>query len=208
MSYEELQKYYEAHLQRHGDSHLGVAWPNKPDADLRHRLMLECAEPSLADQDRLRIIDLGCGTAQLLDYIKDNSIEWVEYFGVDLSPKFIDVCERKYPQERFISADILREPEKVPSGDFVFMNGLFTVKSVLSQNEMLEFFTEVLVASFSKSYRGISFNVMSPHVDWEREDLFHVPLEYVTGFIVRNLSRNFVLRHDYGLYEYMVYVYR
>ncbi len=49
---------------------------------------------------------------------------------------------------------------------------------------------------------------MSKQVDWERDDLFHLPLDQMADFVCGNLSRNFVIRNDYGLYEYTTYVYR
>jgi len=49
---------------------------------------------------------------------------------------------------------------------------------------------------------------MSKHVDWEREDLFHLPFDVLARFLTRMVTRNFVIRNDYGLYEYTTYVYR
>jgi hypothetical protein len=56
--------------------------------------------------------------------------------------------------------------------------------------------------------RGMAFNVMSKHVDWERDDLFHLPFDELAGWLVSEISRNFVIRSDYRLYEYTTYVYR
>lgn len=36
---------------------------------------------------------------------------------------------------------------------------------------------------------------------------FHLPIERATDFIASTLSRRFVVRQDYGLYEYTIYVY-
>jgi hypothetical protein len=54
----------------------------------------------------------------------------------------------------------------------------------------------------------MAFNVMSKHVDWERDDLFHLPFDELGRWLVSSISRNFVIRADYGLYEYTTYVYR
>ena len=45
-------------------------------------------------------------------------------------------------------------------------------------------------------------------VDWERDDLFHVSIDELGWFLKNNLSRNFVIRNDYKLYEYTTYVYK
>ena len=49
---------------------------------------------------------------------------------------------------------------------------------------------------------------MSTLVDWERADLFHVPFDTLARMLKAHASRDFVIRQDYGLYEYTVYVYR
>jgi hypothetical protein len=49
---------------------------------------------------------------------------------------------------------------------------------------------------------------MSKLVDWERDDLFHRPFDTMASFVWKNLSRHFVIRHDYPAYEYITYVYR
>ena len=39
--YQSIIEHYEACLARHGDSHLGVDWPNAADAETRYRVMLD-----------------------------------------------------------------------------------------------------------------------------------------------------------------------
>jgi len=47
---------------------------------------------------------------------------------------------------------------------------------------------------------------MSKHVDWEREYLFHWPLDDIQAFCKANLSRHVSLRLDYGPWETSVLV--
>ena len=88
------------------------------------------------------------------------------------------------------------------------MNGVFTEKRELSFDEMLGYFKLMLKTAFNKSSMGLAFNVMSKQVDWEREDLFHLPLDILADFLIKELSRSFIIRNDYGLYEYTTYVYK
>ena len=73
---------------------------------------------------------------------------------------------------------------------------------------MFEYFQKLIAATFAKANVGIAFNVMSKAVDWEREDLFHMPADLLIQFMAKKLSRNFIIRNDYGLYEYTVYLYK
>ena len=45
-------------------------------------------------------------------------------------------------------------------------------------------------------------------VDWEKDFLFHLPLDTLAFFLTKELTRNFIIRNDYGLYEYTVYLYK
>ena len=73
---------------------------------------------------------------------------------------------------------------------------------------MFDFMTNTLKTLWSKANKGIAFNVMSKLVEWERDDLFHVSMDEIGLFLKNNLSKNFVIRNDYKLYEYTIYVYK
>jgi hypothetical protein len=73
---------------------------------------------------------------------------------------------------------------------------------------MFDYLRRLLKRVYPHARCGLAFNVMSKHVDWEREDLFHLPYDTLAAFLKREISRNFVFRADYELYEYTAYVYR
>lgn len=111
-------------------------------------------------------------------------------------------------QRQHYHLDILERAEALPRFDYIVMAGVFTFKDGLSFDDMFSYFRAVVTRVFAKANRGNAFNVMSKHVDWEREDLFHLPVESLTTFVADALSRKFVVRHDYGLSQYTTYVYR
>ena len=74
--------------------------------------------------------------------------------------------------------------------------------------QMFHFVKRVISLLFNRCRVGIAFNAMSKQVDWERDDLFHLPLDRMAEFVCKELSRHFVIRNDYGLYEYTTYVYQ
>jgi SAM-dependent methyltransferase len=154
------------------------------------------------------LLDFGCGASHLYEYMLAAGLTGIEYTGLDLSPKFVELSRKKFPHNSYICADILEEPESVPSCDYIVMNGVFTEKRGLAFDEMLAYFERTLSAVFTKAKIALAFNVMSKHVDWERDDLFHLPFDTLARFLITSLTRNFVIRNDYGLYEYTTYVYR
>jgi SAM-dependent methyltransferase len=204
--YIEIVEHYESCLAKHGDTHLGVDWPKSQDAQTRYRVMLEVIR-SLRPPV-VKLLDFGCGASHLYEYILANDIGGIDYIGLDLSPKFVELSRKKFPKNRYICADILEDPDAVPASEYIVMNGVFNEKRGLTFDEMLAYFERTLTAVFAKAQRGIAFNVMSKHLDWEREDLFHLPFDTLARFLIGALTRNFIIRNDYGLYEYTTYVYR
>jgi len=202
-----IVKHYENCLEQHGDSHLGVDWPKAADAKKRYDVMLDVIKFSKADGP-VRLLDFGCGAAHLLDHIKEQGLTNIEYAGLDISEKFIDLCKKKHPGVSFYCEDILSANHKLPAFDYIVMNGVFTEKREMSFEEMWEYFTKMLVKVFPLANKGIVFNVMSKEVEWERDDLFHVAFDKLGHFLCKELTRNFIIRNDYGLYEYTTYVYK
>lgn len=206
-SYLELVEHYEACLAAHGDTHRGVDWPDADDATTRYRVMLGLLDgrPRPADAS---LLDFGCGAGHLVDHLRRHGPGHVRYLGADLSPRFIDLCRTKYPDLDFRCVDVLREPDALPTADFIVANGVFTEKRSLSWDAMWEHTRRMIAALHSRARIGLAFNVMSWHVDWQRDDLFHLPCDTLLAFLKAEVSRHVVLRADYGLWEYTTYVYR
>ncbi|MGY2132724.1 class I SAM-dependent methyltransferase [Hymenobacter sp. HD11105] len=205
-NYLEIVRHYEACLRRHGDTHLGVDWPNEKDSHLRYQVMLDVIREN--SDVPISLLDFGCGTSHLYEYMLRGSYQQVEYIGLDISPEYVKVAQAKYPHITFYCLDILADEAALPEVDYILMNGVFTEKLGLSFEEMWAFLQQVLIKTFSFTKRGIAFNVMSKQVDWERDDLFHLPVDTLAAFLKEKISRHWVLRHEYGLYEYTVYVYK
>jgi SAM-dependent methyltransferase len=205
--YINIIKHYEGCLDKYGDSNKGVDWPIPEDASVRYQIMLEL----IKEKETVHLLDFGCGAAHLYEYMVKHKkkYEHIDYSGSDISSKFIKLCQNKYPELEFLCFDILDDSSSQPNNfDYAILNGVFTEKQNLSFDEMWDYCKKVLSKIFEKIDKGIAFNVMSKAVDWEREDLFHLPTDLLIDFMTKNLSRNFVIRNDYGLYEYTVYLYK
>jgi len=202
----DIVAHYEACLARHGDTHRGVDWPNAEDAAVRYQVMLDVVREPPGTP--VSLLDFGCGAAHLLDHIRAQGMEHIDYVGLDVSEAFIALCRAKHPEARFVNHDVLQGTDSLPSVDYAVMNGVFTERIGLSQRAMTAYMTAVLLALWPRVRCGMAFNVMSAHVDWQREDLFHLRFDTLAARLTKLFGRHFVLRNDYGLYEYTAYVYR
>jgi SAM-dependent methyltransferase len=197
----------EGDLARHGDSYLGVGYTKSAnEAAERYALMLgvirETAEP-------LTLLDLGCGLGHLGDAIEANPA-WahVRYTGLDISARYLAEARSRRPDRMFLQMDVLADDADLPVFDYVVLNGVFNYRGAIPFDRMLTYWQDLLVVAFKHARVGLAFNVMSPHVDWERDDLFHLPLDTMSAFVWSQLTRFFVVRHDYRACEYVAYLYR
>jgi len=203
--YLKIAQHYEKCFLDHGDSHLGVDWPKKAEVDVRYDVMLNVIRPYKED---ITFLDFGCGTAQLYQYIQDQNIKGIIYSGLDISEKFINASQLKFPKIDFYCMDVLKNENKLPVFDYVVMNGVFTQKLGLTHEEMFAYLKELILCVFRHAKSGIAFNVMSKHVDWEQSGNFHLGYDELAYFLSKQVSRNFIIRNDYRLYEYTTYIYR
>lgn len=208
-SYLKIAEHYKNCFDKYGDNHLGMDWPNKDDVETRYQVMLDILNNSRKGLDqKYTLLDFGCGTAQMLDYMNKINFASINYVGLDISEKVVELAKTKFPDNTFVACDALLRPDLVPNFDIGILNGIFTEKRELSYDEMWEYFKTLTQLLFQKSRVALSFNVMSANVDWQRDDLFHVSLDELSSYLCTRLTRDFVVRHDYGLYEYTVYLYK
>jgi len=189
-------------LSLHGDSGPGVGWL-RDDAGLRYQVMLEL----LRSTSDVTLLDFGCGAAHFYEFIQHRGLNGIDYRGLDVSPRFLQLSRRKFPNVTFYDVDLFDDDAMLPVFDYVVMNGIFTYRGPLSEDAMFDYMCQLLSRIASSTKVGLAFNAMSTQVDWPREDLFHLPLDKVVGFLSREISRHLVVRQDYSLYEFTVYVY-
>jgi SAM-dependent methyltransferase len=197
----------EEDLAKYGDSFRGAGYTRSPqEADERYRLMLDVVREA---DTPLTILDLGCGLGHLLDFIEsDSACRHLKYVGLDISAAYLVAAQARHPRHEFILMDVLEADDALSSFDYVVLNGVFNYRGPIGYAEMTRYWERMIMTAYRHCRRGIAFNVMSTLVDWERDDLFHLPFDVMAGFVSKRLSRHFVIRHDYQAYEYTTYVYR
>ena len=200
-SYKKIAEYYNKAFIEYGDTREGIAWDNQINLDKRYEIMFDVVK-----HYNTSILDFGCGYGGLYEWILNNK-KTAEYVGLDINKEAIKFAKEKHPETTWIESDIHKDALQTDF-DYIICNGTFTVKDTLTQEEMWEFMTSTLKKLWTKTNKGIAFNIMSKLVDWERDDLFHVSMDQLGQWLKDNLSRDFIIRNDYKLYEYTAYVYK
>jgi SAM-dependent methyltransferase len=200
---EKLSACYAASLAAHGPTPKGLLWPNAADLATRFQVLLGGIDfDRHSSANRVRLLDLGCGPGLLLDYLAGNKLlDRVDYRGVDVLEATVLQARSRWPDQPFELRDVRDYPFGGDRFDYCIVCGVFTGRFAVSYSEMERMARDTLKAVWPSVRIGLAFNVMSKHVDWERDDLFHWPLDDIMAFCKANLSRHTSLRLDYGLWE-------
>jgi SAM-dependent methyltransferase len=196
----------EEDLLKYGDTFRGVGYTKSDsEAQQRYALMLGVVRET---EGEVSLLDFGCGLGHMQDHIERHSrYGHISYSGLDISSLYLDAAKARHPGSAFIMMDVLESDEGLPEYDYVVLNGVFNYRGPIEQERMLEYWQHLTSVVYRHCRRGMAFNAMSTIVDWQRDDLFHLPFDTMARFIA-TLSRHFIVRHDYGAYEYTTYVYR
>lgn len=194
---------YSAAMSEHGVTPQGVLWPNAGDLAARFEVLTGLLGLDRYTAERpMRLLDLGCGPGFLLDWLALNGLlDRVDYTGVDVLESTIAPARRRWPGQKFELRDVRDQPFGPDEFDACLICGVFTVRFDNSYERTIAFAHETLRSIWPSVKFGLAFNVMSKHVDWERDDLFHWPLDDLVGYCKQTLSRHVALRLDYGLWE-------
>jgi SAM-dependent methyltransferase len=204
--YLDIVAYYDACLRQHGDTHLGADWSSARDTATRYRVMLDVIRSP--PTTTVSLLDFGCGASRLLDFILSEGRSGIAYSGLDLAPEGLALSRRKYGGVPYYGLDVLAPGAELPAFDYVVMNGVFTERRELEVEEMFAYMLSVLETMFARTRVGLAFNVMSAHLGWALPHLFHVPFDRLAVALAGRLTRHVVVRADYGLPDYTVYLYR
>lgn len=189
-------KRYEDRLNEHGTSMKALGWRDEEQQKLRFKILSE-----IGDLHGKKVLDVGCGFGDLYGFLKGKGID-TDFTGYDITPKFIKEAKKKYPDARFEVRDI--QSEKISETfDYVLSSGVFN--HMISDN--ISFTKDMLKRMFEMSREGVAVNMMTDRVDFKDKHLHYYSPEKMVTF-TKSLTRHFTVRHDYGLYEFTLYLLR
>ena len=204
-----LAQHYSKTFNEYGDTTRGMDWPCEKDNILRFRILSEIIGFYSSSIEN-SVLDFACGTSAYYEYL--NSIPHmtkINYTGLDINNELIECARRKYPKNKYLSGDILNNKRIIKEKyDYIIINGLFTQKLNLSEDEMFSFWKDIISALWNHCNKGIAFNSMSQFVDYKRDGNYHLEIGSAGDFLKDNISNNFLVRNDYNLYETTFYIFR
>ena len=203
-----IENYYNFHLNKYKKGPKAVNWSSQQSQILRFNKILEAG-----NFNNKKVHDVGCGLADFYKFLKKKKIK-CQYIGSDISKEMINSGKKQTSLKKLNlqSLNLLDTNDKKLlkslSADFVIGNGLFTVKSTLTNKYWWSYTKKMLEKMFMITNECLIFNMMKNNVDFKDRHLYYQQTDQLIKFVEKKLSKKIVIKSDYPLYEYMCYVYK
>lgn len=186
-------------VKKYGNNYKSVNWGSIDSQELRFKKLFE-----IGNLEKNSILDVGCGIGDMYSYIQKNKIN-VEYSGLDITPKMIELCKDRFPQNKnqFNCIDILTLDSASMQYDYVFASGIF----YLLNEDPLEIALELIHKMFSFSRKGLAFNSLS---SWSKKiedtEFYMDPIEILQR--LKNHYSRIAFMHNYHPSDFTIYLYK
>jgi 2-polyprenyl-3-methyl-5-hydroxy-6-metoxy-1,4-benzoquinol methylase len=198
MREDEKQRLVELYQRRYDEIGHGVrtlGWHGKSDQWLRFKVLCDISDLSGAS-----ICDIGCGYGDLATYLALRFKNF-SYTGIDITQLFLERARQQHPEHEFLWLDILEE-NFARRFDYFFLSGALNFRV----RDNMKLTTAMLRKMFELSKKGVGINFLSTYVTYQKEQNFHHNPEALFAF-ARTLTKWVILRHDYPLWEFTLYLY-
>jgi SAM-dependent methyltransferase len=149
------------------------------------------------------VLDVGCGFADYYAYLQQRDCK-VAYTGVDIVPEFIAQARQTFPGLDLQVRDLQKDPVGAATYDFVVSSQTFNLRFGGESN--LPLVTEMMKRMFAAARKGVAIDFVTDYVDFKEDYLvYHNPEAMFR--LAKSLTKRVVLKHDYPLYEFCLYLY-
>jgi len=165
--------------------------------------------------NRSSVLDVGCGSGQMLRYLTRRAIWPTRYVGVDILPEKIEFAKKSYVQDGFfkfctaygVNAEFLSGTVEDVHDTFAYAIAcsIFDVK----QTDVATTFKlacKTMEQMWARVTHGIGIDFFSPYALDIQPFNAPIPPEWVVTWAKVNLSERVLLDYTYAPHDYMVIV--
>ena len=117
----------------------------------------------------------------------------IRYVGLDMSPRFVELCQAKFPGTEFLCGDVLQGDLEISEVDYAILNGVFTEKRSMPFDEMWDYCRAVLRQLFPRVRYGLASIPMDEALVSSTVDLSGRPFLVFSVPVTRARVSNFDL---------------
>lgn len=189
-----IASFYNEKCKELGDDIGSVGWKDKKSQFLRFEMLFR--ELSVKGK---RILDLGCGFGDLVEYLDKKADGSFSYIGVDISKAHLEIARQKHTRNNveFREGDIFGLSFEESEIDIVVESGMLNYK----HSNNMEYTEKVLRESYRIAREAVSFNFLTDRVDYQLEKNFHYSPEKLLESALGH-TPYVCLYNDYPLYEF------
>ena len=191
-------KLYNKRYEKHGRSIKTVGWGSKSDQFLRFDILFR--DINIKGK---KILDIGCGLGDMVEYINFKTDGDFEYIGIDIAKELINDSKKKfidYKNVKFLHGDIFSI--KTEFVDLAVLSGALSFKTP----GIKSYAYKTMKAMYNISDHSCSLNFLSKYVDYKLNKNVH----FNPGKVLNKakLTKKVNLFHDYPLYEFTIQLFK
>ncbi len=213
-------QYYNQKLHQYGPVPRGVDWNGEPSQKLRFQQFTNLLRsPSTvstvnrntetqANDHTVSVLDYGCGYGAYYEFLQQQNLPFlIRYFGYDISEEMIFESQKRFNK---LKGRFMTSIKELDSYDYSVASGVFNVKLESETERWERYIQETLQHIWEISSSGFAFNMLTAFSDEDRKRtaLYYGNPSWWLGYCMKTFSRHCALLHDYGLYEFTLFVRR
>ncbi|MBB4265544.1 class I SAM-dependent methyltransferase [Roseospira visakhapatnamensis] len=187
-------------LSRHGQTHASLEWRSRESQERRFGVLREAGI-----RDGQSVLDVGCGTGDLLDWMRRHGVTPGDYLGLDITPAMVEHARARFPDHRFQQGCLLSGPD-LPreSYDWVVASGIFAHRYERPEAYM----RQMVEAMVARATCGVAVNSLSRKAPNAAQwTMFHADPEETLAW-AKTIVPVAMLREDYDPHDFTLYLYR
>lgn len=190
-------KYHKDCIKTFGlESNEALGWKNRENQTIRFKNILD-----IGDLNGKTVLDVGCGTGDLFDYMNQQSIN-CNYTGIDQVKEFVELAGEKYKAHSnasfllgdFWSVDVNRY-------DYVLASGALSYR-----NSDPEFIYKMIFRLYSLSEIAFGFNLMES-VELKDGGLVAYEKSRILAYC-QKICPNVIIKDDYLKNDFTIMMYK
>jgi len=188
---------YQSLLTKHGDSYKALDWGSRESQIRRFEVLTDIG--MIAGD---HILDVGCGLADLNAWLIENK-PGIKYSGIDLTPNMTKKAKARFPDTSIENKTVFDLDTTIEIYDYVVASGIF----VFRKDGPERYLCSTVQKMFEICKKGVAFNSLSSWAKMKSSNEYYADPLRVIEFS-KNLTSTFVLRHDYHVGDFTVFLYK
>src|SRR5512136_2262168 len=164
-----VEGHYTRLLRHYGDTAEGADWTSRETRERRFTILSQVGLPK--DE---KLLDFGCGTGELLGFLRRELDYRGEYVGWDLSYPVLNAARLKYPNARFERREILSDGV-LEDFDYILASGTFNI----DYGHAEQFLHQALPLLFRHTRHALAFNLLSTCAQTHKPGLYYAEPEAI-----------------------------